>query len=256
MMTKKIRPIKSALVPIGVGTEGENALALARSIAEKVIVVGVVRVANEEEISESTLNARKIRKRLLMLGKDVDTGFKSSVIVSSEPWQDLKNVILDEEPNILITEWIDGKTTWGDPVSMVMMNPICDIAVMHGKLPEPPRRVMITVRGGPYAELALQVGMSLESQKIDMLHVNISGTSTDAPFMGMQDIVKHLPEINLRKVEGDDVSHVIAKESQGYNVVVLGATASRATGVSIIGPIAEQLLNDPSMTAIIVKSHR
>ena len=49
-MTKKIRSIKSALVPIGIGTEGENALALAHSIASQVIVVGIVSVP-EEKIS-------------------------------------------------------------------------------------------------------------------------------------------------------------------------------------------------------------
>jgi len=255
-MTKRIRSIKTALVPIGVGTEGENALALAHSIAENVIVVGIVTLEDEEEVGESTVIARKVRKRLLSLGRDANTRFKASVIVSSEPWHDLKNVILDEEPDILITEWKNGDTSWGEPVSMILMNPICDIAVIHGKLPDPPRHAMVTVRGGPYAELALQVGMGLESKQLDMLHVNINGENTDAPFVGMQDIVKHIPEVNLRKVSGDDVSRVIAKESQGYNVIILGATASRATGVSILGPIAEQLLNDPAITAIIVKSHR
>ena len=255
-MTKRIRAIRTALVPIGIGTEGENTLALAHSIAERVLVVGVVTTTDEDEVGEDMVNVRKIRKRLLSLSRDTNIRFKASVIASSEPWHELRNVILDEEPDILITEWKDGKTSWGEPVSMILINPICNIAIIHGKLPEPPRHVMITVRGGPYAELALQVGMGLESQRLDMLHVNINGTKTDAPFLGMQDIVKHIPEVNLRKVSGNDVSHVIAKESQGYNVIVLGATASRATGVSILGPIAEQLLNDPSMTAIIVKSHR
>ena len=197
-----------------------------------------------------------MRKRLLSLSKDSDIRFKSTVIVSSEPWHDLRNVILDEEPNILITEWKDGNTTWGEPVSMILMNPICDIAVIHGKLPDAMGRTLVTVRGGPYAELALQVGMGLESQQLDMLHININGDNTDAPFKGMQDIVKHIPEVNLRTVAGDDVLHVIAEEAHGYNLVVLGATASRATGVSILGPVAEKLLVDAKTTTIVVKSHR
>ncbi|MBK9928194.1 MAG: glucosyl-3-phosphoglycerate synthase [Anaerolineales bacterium] len=255
-MTKKIRSIKTAMVPIGVGTEGENALALAHSVAETVIVVGVVTVDDENEVGESMVDARKIRKRLLSLGRDANTRFKASVIASSEPWHDLQKVIRDEEPDILITEWENGYTSWGEPISTILMNPVCDIAIIHGELPEPPRRVMVTVRGGPYAELALQVGMGLEAQDLDMLHININGANTDAPFVGMQNIVKHLPEVNLRRVVGDDVSRVIAEEVKGYNVIVLGATASRAVSASTLGPIAEQLLNDPSTTAIIVKSRR
>src|SRR5688572_29948273 len=108
-MTKRIRSIKTAMVPIGVGTEGENALALAHSIAEKVIVVGIVATDDDddEHVGESMVNVRKLRKRLLSLGREVNTRFKASVIASSEPWRELKNIILDEEPDILITEWKD-----------------------------------------------------------------------------------------------------------------------------------------------------
>ena len=253
---KRISPIKTALVPIGLGSDGENALALAHYIATDVILVGVVPIAEGESISAGAQTARKIRSRLLSLSRNTSIRFKSTVIVSEDPWEDMKNVIHDESPNILVLEWQSGTMTWGDPISKVFTNPICNTAVIHGKLPALPRRALIAVRGGPYAELALQVGISLEAKERDIIHLSVGDTASDAPFRGLQRILRHIPEVNLRSIITDDASRTISEEAQSYDVVVLGATATRATGTSIIGPVAENLLKGFPKTTIVVKSYR
>ncbi|MDX1379170.1 MAG: glucosyl-3-phosphoglycerate synthase, partial [Anaerolineales bacterium] len=53
-----------------------------------------------------------------------------------------------------------------------------------------------------------------------------------------------------------DVSRTLLNQAKEYDAVVLGATASRATGTSIMGPVAEKLLQDSPTTTIVVKSHR
>ena len=254
-MTKKIVSIKSALVPIGPGSDGEQALALAHSIASEVILVGIVPIAEGQSVSAGAQTARQIRKRLLSLS-NTNIRFKSTVIVSATPWDDIKNIIQDEEPDILVFEWKDGKTIWGEPVSNILTNPICNMAVVGGRMPVAPERTLIAVRGGPYAELALQIGISLQTNQLDVLHVAITGTASDAPFKGMSEFIKQIPGMNLRSISADDVSRAIFDESKNYNVVVLGVTASRATGASLVGPVAEKMLSDPSKTTIIVKSRR
>jgi glycosyltransferase involved in cell wall biosynthesis len=153
-------------------------------------------------------------------------------------------------------EWKDGKTIWGEPVSNLLMNPVCDMAIVSGKMPAGPEKALIAVRGGPYAELALQVGTSLQSDQLDVLHVALTGTETDAPFKGMSDFIRQIPGVNLRSVSSDDVSRTLSEESEKYDLIILGVTASRATGTSLIGPVAERLLSDPSRTTVIVKSRR
>ena len=255
-MKKRMSPIKTALVPIGLGTDGEHALTLAHSIASEVILVGIVPVAWDESISAGAQTARKIRKRLLTLSRYSSIRFKSTVIVSKEPWEDLKNVIHDEDPNILALEWKDGKVTWGDPIATVLANPVCDVALIHGKMPSQIGNTLVAVRGGPYAELALRVGINMEAKTRDILHLALTGNENDAPFKGLQRIIKHLPKVKLRSITTEDVLLTIAEEAEKYDVVVLGATASRATGTSIIGPVAKNLLRTSNATTIVVKSHR
>jgi glucosyl-3-phosphoglycerate synthase len=254
-MNKNISSIKSALVPIGLSSDGNYALALALSIAVNVTLVGIVPIEDGQSVSAGTLTARKMRKKLLSLS-NTRTRFKSTVIVSTTPWEDLKNVIHDEEPDILVVEWKNGKTAWGGSIAEVLTNPIRDTAVICGKMPESVDKILIAVRGGPYADLALQLGVNLPCKERDVLHIQISGAAPDASFKGISRIINQFPDTTLRSAVTNDVSRTILDESKKYDTVILGATASRATGTSIMGPVAEKLLNDPTTTTIIVKSHR
>lgn len=254
-MTSKIRPIKSVLVPIGLGTDGAQALAIARVIASEVILVGVVPIAGEQAVSAGVNAAREIRKRLLSLS-DETTRFKSTVIASSTPWKDIQSVIADEKPDMLILEWNNGQTKWGVSVSETLINSQCNIAIIRGELPNIQQQTLIAVRGGPYAELALQIGMSLPHKQTDVLHIALTGASTDAPFKGMKHILRQMPEVNLRSITTDDSVRAIFEESKNYGAIVLGATANQSLGVSTIGPVAEKLLRESPATVIIVKTRR
>lgn len=254
-MSKTLKTVETALVPIGLGINGDQALALAHSIASEVIMVGVVPIAEGESVSAGAQTARKLRKRLIGLS-NTHARFKSTVIVSANPCEDLKNVIHNETPDLLVLEWQEDNPSWCTPVSDILASPVCDTAIVRGKLPSGPLRTLIAVRGGPYAELALQLGMSLQSKQLDLLHISIKGTETDAPFKGVKEIIKHMPEINLRSITSEDILHTIFDESKKYDAIVLGATASRATGTSTLGPVAEKLLKDSPATTILVKTRR
>jgi len=254
-MNRKINPIKTALVPIGLGSEGEQALAIARTIATEVTLVGLVPIAEGQSLSAGTQAAREVRKRLFSLGSP-NVHYKSTVIVSQTPWDDLKAVITTEKPDILIMEWKNGQTICDTPIAQVLMNPICNIVIARGVRSMPPDRTLVTIRGGPHAELALQLGMSLHSKQLDVLHIDITGAATDAPFKGLKHILKQMPEVALRSITTDDAASAILDESNKYDTVVLGTTASASAGTLMIGPVAEKLLRESSATVILVKSRR
>jgi len=254
-MTTKLLPIKTALVPIGPASDGQAALALARSIAKEVVLVGIVPIAEGQSVSAGSNAAREIRKRLLGLSGP-NIRFKSTVIVSDTAWRDLQGVIASEKPDILIAEWNNGYSAWGMAISSVLMNPQCDIAIVRGKLTAAPEKALIAVRGGPYAELALRLGMKLRARQLDILHIALTGAETDAPFKGINHILQQLPEVGLRSLTTDDAARAIFEESKKYNAVILGATASKTAGSLGVGPVAEKLLQDSPATVIIVKSRR
>ena len=133
-MSGPLRKIKTALVPIGAGTDEQTALTLAQAIAGEVILVGLALIPAGEPVSAGTQTARQIRKRLLSLSSP-SIRFKSTVIVSETPWKDLQSVIAHEKPNLFIIEWKDGQTSCGIPIADVLSNSLCNVAIVRGASP-------------------------------------------------------------------------------------------------------------------------
>lgn len=247
--------INTALVPIGTGDIGDTALNLAQALADEVILVGVVPVGEEETMSAGAQAARQVRKRLFSFSSP-SIRFKSTVIVSETPWKDLNSVIDQEKPDLVFIEWKEGQLVCGFPILEVLSNPLCDVAIVRGSSPFRLDRTLITVRGGPHAELAFQIGMGMQPKQIDVLHLALKGVVDDAPFKGLKEILRQIPEVNLRSVITQDVARSILDESRKYDLVILGVTASRNMGVSSIGAVAEKLLRESPSTIMVVKTRR
>ncbi len=254
-MSAPLGKIMTALVTIEPEDSGLTALKLAKVIAQEVILVGVVPIKEGEPVSAGALIARKIRKRLLSLS-DSTTHFKSTVIVSETPWIDLQEVIKLEEPDLFIIESKDGQVSCGIDLSEVLSTSHCNVAIVRGAAIVKLDRTLIAVRGGPHADLALQVCMRLKPATQDVLHLDITGGVNDAPFKGIKHILEQMPEVNLRSIVTDDVAKTIFEESNQYDFVVLGVTASKRMGSSSIGPVAEKLLRDSKATVMVVKAKR
>ena len=254
-MKASLRNIKTVLVPIGAGTDGQTALAIAQTIAREVILVGVVPIREHESISAGAQTARQVRKRLLSLSGP-SIRFKSTVIVSETPWKDLQSIISQEKPDLFMVEWENGQAACGIAISDVLSNSFCNIAIVRGSTPVKLDRALIAVRGGPYAELAFQMGLGLHSAKLDVLHLALVGAMNDAPFKGLKHILRHIPEANLRSITTEDVARTIFEESRHYDIVILGVTASKSMGGASVGPVAERLLRHGDGRENLPDQHR
>jgi glucosyl-3-phosphoglycerate synthase len=178
------------------------------------------------------------------------------VIVSASPWRDLQAVIARESPEILMVEWKNGEPCCGLAVGDLLSNSLCNVALVRGGTSIATDRTLIAVRGGPHAELAFEVGMSLRSSQLDVLHLSLKGAANDAPFKGLKHVLGHIPEARLQAVTTDDAVRTIFDASYAYDVVVLGATAGKNTAAASIGPVASRLLSESPATVVVVKTRR
>lgn len=254
-MKNPYRKLKLALVPIGLEPEGNAALEVAKRLAEDVVLVGIVPVGEAEDISGGTQAARDIRKRLLALGAGPQVRYKSTVIVSNEPWADLKEVIANEKPDLLIADWKEHQGKNEISPKILLSNSIVDVILVRGSVDLQFNNTLVAVRGGPYAELALKAGLLLHKKTLDVLHLSLPGAENDAPFKGFEHILHQIPEIKPLTMVTDDVSKTLFTESKNYDLVILGSSASGGYGGPIIGSVAERLLCEASATVLIVKTH-
>ncbi len=255
-MRTRVRRVHSALVPVSLEADGRQALSFARLIADEVTVVGIVPIPFGQSISAGTQAARETRRHIQSLIGTQGQLIRTSVIVSPTPWTDLQGIIRKRKADLLVMEWKDGITPWNTPVSEVLTHPTCNVAVVRGTFTAGSPRTMVAMRGGPYAELALQLAFSLRSDQLEVLHIALTGSATDAPFKGLHRILKYMPEVELRSVTTDDVVSTIAEAAARHDVVILGTTASGTTGGAAIGPVADKLLRESPASVVVVKSRR
>ncbi len=244
----------TVLVPIGTGSNKSATLKIAQSIGKDIILVGVVPIQKDGSVSAGSVQARQVRKRLMELSKGPGIRFKSTVIVSENPWHDLQSIISEEKPDLLMVEWETGFSPCGIPIPEILSTSLCNVCVVRAAFPIQLERILVAVRGGPYAEWALKLGMRMKPSSLDVLHLSIKGAVSDAPFKGLQHILPNLPEVKLHSITTDDISRSIFEEADKYDLVILGVTAGRGTSGPCIGPVAAKLLLESPTSIMVVKT--
>jgi len=255
MNQPKAKKIRRVIIPVGLKDTSKDVLEIARRIAEDIILVGVVPIAEGEPVSAGVNAARQVRKLLLTLSK-APIRYKSKVIVSPKPWKDLQEIVQLEKPDLLILEWGKGAGVGGISIAESLSNMICNVAIVRPGSPFNLDKVLVAVRGGPYAELALRVGMKMKPTQLDVLHLSLRKQSNDAAFEGLRRILRELPETNLRMLITNDIVKTVRKESANYDLVILGTTASSQSGQPGVGLVAESLLKHSKASVVVVKTQR
>ena len=252
-------PIHTILIPFVHEGPGAQVLEVARHLDAEIILVGVVIVPSEQSLSVGAVAARALRKQLRHYGKDERITGKAQIIVSHQPWMELASFLQDEKPDLLCLEWDSHFHALGVTVSDVLTRPPCNVALVRGKLPNKPKQVLVPVRGGPHAELALRVGLGLHAKGVTALHLRRTDdpeAGSDAPFKGLDRVLKQMPEVQKQFTVTDDAAQLILENAQRADVIVLGTTSQPAASSASLGPFADRILREAPGAVIAVKSGR
>ena len=252
-------PIHSIIVPFIHEGPGLHALDAARQFDAEITLVGVVVVPHEQSLSTGASAARALRRLLRVFGRDKRTTSKSQVIVSHEPWNELAKLLQNEKPDLLCLEYETHPKALRVTMSEILTHPPCDIALVRGKISSKPKQVLVPVRGGPHAELALRVGLGLHAQGVTALHIRRSNdpeAGTDAPFKGLERVLKQMPEVQKQFEVTDDSAQFILEHAKQKDVIILGTTIQPVTSSISLGPVADRILREAPCAVIAVKSGR
>jgi glucosyl-3-phosphoglycerate synthase len=254
---ERIEYVRTAWVPIVHGCDATDALTAACAIAADVVLVGVVYVPPQEPLSAGAYEARQVRRKLRTLSEGPQIRFKSQVHVSHEPWRELQRVIAADEPDLLLLKWPCQLEALHVSAAEVLTRPPCDVALVRGPIPAEVQHVLIPVRGGPHAELALRVGLSFEAADITALHLKPKQDGgSDAPFRGLEQVLKKLPEVKTRSAITGDPAQTIVQQARRADLIVMGATAQPLRSQASLGEVADRVLHESHAAVIAVKTRR
>ena len=252
-------PIHTVLIPFVHEGPGVHALEAARHMDAEIILVGVVVVPPDQSLSVGAVGARALRRLLRIYGRDKHITSKSQIIVSYSPWDEISKLIQDEKPDLLCLEFESHLKALRVTVNDVLTHPPCNVALVRGKLPNKLNQVLVPVRGGPHAELALRVGLGLHPKGVTALHLRTSDdpeAGSDAPFKGLDRVLKQMPDVQKQFTVTDDAAGFILENAKKADVIILGTTSQPVTSSVSLGPFADRILREAPGAVIAVKSGR
>jgi glucosyl-3-phosphoglycerate synthase len=254
----QFRPIRTALVPVLPEKDISAAIAAARAIAQHVRLLGVVYVPPDRSLSAGAERARKVRARMRHLAADPHMSRVAEVLVSSDPWPDLVRFIAGQPPDLLVLDWGAHFDYLAISPGDVLLAPPCNVALVRGPFPDEVQEVLLPLRGGPHAELVLSTGIALAPPRLSTLHLRppTLPSGGDAPFIGLQQVLRQMPEIGSKTVVTDDPAGAILAEARDYDLIIMGATAQPLDQPTTLGPVADAIIHHADAAVIVVKNKR
>ena len=253
---------RKVLVPVVYGLECEAALSAARLVVGEgqVSLVGLVYVPSDNTLSAAAIPVREVRQRLRKFSEENRIRIDERVHASHNLWGELINIVQEKHPDLLILVWPYDFEAMQIP-SDALLHPPCDVAIIGGSIPKNPKSILVSIRGGPYAELAVRISDAIARNShasVTSLHITVPGTMArqDAPFRSLEKVLIRMPEIRREVVDTNDPIGAILASARQHDLIVMGVTAQPQNQSTSIGPVAEAILSDGQCGVIIVKTRR
>ncbi|MBN1569868.1 MAG: glucosyl-3-phosphoglycerate synthase [Acidobacteria bacterium] len=257
MPKNRVDYLHTVWVPVIDGCAGEDALKAACLLAADVVLVGVVCVPPDQPLSAGAYKARQVRRRMRVLSDGKQVRYKAQVHVAYQPWNDLTKAITENEPDLLLLDWPAHIDSMGVTIADTLTRPPCDVALVRGPLPADIKRVLVPMRGGPHAELALRVGLSTRPHNLEALHLTSQNPlDSDVPFRGLEQALRNLPEVRMRAAATTDPAQTILDHAKQVDLIVMGATAQPMRSRASLGDVADRILKEAAAAVIAVKTRR
>jgi len=267
------------LVRIGAGLRGGR--------GTEITALGIVEVPEEISLSQGAIEARTARRllqRVLAFGDEEGVEIRTMVRIGRRAADGVIEAVGEEGTDLVIFGW-GGPATHGAPgdarggraeppifsptIDAVVRELPCDIAVVKQRGLEHVRSILVPVRGGPHAELAMRVSRDLAKRfgaQVVVMHVVPEGIGERGRNRQQAALDAFVREhgggrrLSGKLVEAASVRRAITREASHHDLVVMGASAqpSNATpdGRFLFGVVAEAVATRAKPTVIVVKTKR
>jgi nucleotide-binding universal stress UspA family protein len=268
------------LVRIGSGVSGGR--------PTEITALGIVEVPDGVSLAEGATHARTARRllqRVLDFGDEEEVEIRTMVRIGRRAADGVIEAVGEEGSDLVIFGWggppspaaaARSAAVRGGPREAAVFSPTidavvrespCDIAVVKQRSLERVSSILVPVRGGPHAELAIHLARDLGKRfgaQVVVMHVVPKGIGERALQREQEALEGFVGDHGgSRKVRGllveaPSVRAAILREASNHQLVVMGASAHPATvapdGRFLFGVVAETVATRAKPTVIVVKT--
>lgn len=255
---RSFTPFSKVVVPVVAGAEPQAAISLATALDAELELVGIVCLSEEMPLSSGAGLARRLRAQMETMRAAIPSNTTSRVRVSHQPWEDLLRYLSSIDADLLILEWPMHFKCLGITPSEALRNPVSNLALVRGPAVPATNRIVVPVRGGPYAELALRLAMALPHEELTALHLYNPDLppASEAPFFGLSRVLPALRGTRYVLEASSQPVQTILDYSTRSDLVIIGASGRPPSEETGMGPVVSELFERSTAGAIVVKNSR
>jgi glucosyl-3-phosphoglycerate synthase len=267
------------LIPVANPMTAEELIGLGSALLEnrggELTALGIVEVPEGMPLSEGATRARHARRllqRVLDFGPQ-GTAIHPIVRIGRRAAEGIVEAAAEQESDLIIFGWggkappgRDGRspTVFSPTIDEVVRESPCDIAVVKQRGVRPIRRVLVPVRGGPHAELAVRFADAIAARhdaEVVVLHFVPPGVTravrAQAEHALAAFVRQHVhgrAEAAVR--EASNVRNAILREAEKADLVVMGASAAPGGNgqTHLFGALPEAIASRARPSVVVVKT--
>jgi nucleotide-binding universal stress UspA family protein len=191
---------------------------------------------------------------IIRLGRNVSESIRKTV------YENASDMIVFGWPGFTQT----NERLFGSVIDPILDDPPTDVAVVRYRQRRPIRKVLVPVSGGPNSRRAVKMAASMASMseegpaQLTLLHVLPPGAEEQDRIRARQVIDYSLEGVNYDKfdiklVEGEDIVETVLRESEGYDLIVVGATEEPLFKNLLAGRMPEKIARLAKVSVVMVK---
>ncbi len=237
--------------------------------------LGIVEVPEDVALSEGATRARQARR---LLQKVLDyappgTRIRPLVRIGRRAAEGIVEAAREVDADLLIFGWggrsggrgANAGAVFSPTIDEVVREPPCDIAVVKQRPFGEVRRILVPVRGGPHAELAIEFADALARRhdgRITVLHVIPPGVTSTVRAQAERALATFLKQHARGNADGllreaPNVRNAILREAESADFVVMGASANpegTSADAFLFGALPEAIATRAKPPVIVVKT--
>jgi glucosyl-3-phosphoglycerate synthase len=266
------------LIPVANPATAEELIRLGAALldprAGELTALGIVEVPEGMPLSEGATRARHARRllqRVLDFAPD-GTPIHPIVRIGRHAAEGIIEASAEQEADLIIFGWggkapagRDGGSVISPTIDEVVRDAPADIAVVKQRGAKEIRRILVPVRGGPHAELAVRYANAIAGRTgatVTVLHFVPPGITlavrAQAEHALAQFIRQHLKGRGEGVVrEAANVRNAILREAERADLIVMGASAQPAGadgGTYLFGALPEAIATRARPSVVVVKT--
>jgi nucleotide-binding universal stress UspA family protein len=268
------------LIPVANPLTAEELVKLGAALLDPkggtLTVLGIVEVPEGTPLSEGATQARQARRLLQRVLDYAPAGVTVHTVVriGRRAAEGVLEAATELDAELIVVGW-GGRQgpprpgsapfVFSPTIDELVRDSPCDIAVVKQGVPFQLGRILVPIRGGPHAELALHFADALARHSggsVVALHVVPAGLTAGIRSQATRALDQFARQhaqgaVEPAVVEAPDIRAAILREAEGADLIVMGASAAPANDngrTLLFGAIPEAVATHSQKTVIVVKT--